>query len=214
VVEAARQGFFDPMDHDGRLKRRRWRLEARAFVGLIRKWRSAGGLETAGRGGHPATGVRPGGGVSPGVAHVSGHEALDRWCAQGVKPHGRGAAGISRDADDWVGACRFRRAADWGCQGLPKRRGKCTREGAPDKTRLRRGRRLPPGLTRRFTVGGCEVFGTEDRPGGPRVTRRPARKKRPRAGQRIKAWMQANRHLPGHAFCTGLKARLRGHARD
>lgn len=215
VVEAARQGFFDPMDHDGVLKMRRWRLEARAVRGLIRQWRSAGGLETAGRGGgHPATGVPPGGGVSPGVAHISGHEALDRWCAQGVTPHGRGAAGISRDADAWGGACRFRRAADWGGQGLPQRRGHVTREGAPAKTRLRRGRRVPPGLTRRVTVGGCDVFGTEARPGGPRVTRRPARTPWPRAGQRLKAWMQAHRHLPGHAFCTGLKARLRGHARD
>ena len=38
-----------------------------------------------------------------------------------------------------------------------------------------------------------------------------SRKQLQRACQRIKAWMQANRHVPGKAFFSGLKARLRGH---
>ena len=121
---------------------------------------------------------------------------------------------ISRDADDCVCACRCRSAAEWLYQGLPKRLGTCNREVSPEQTRSLRVSRLHPGRTRRFTVLGCELFWTEDRQGMPRVKRRTARKTRQRAGQRIKAWLQATRHLPGQAFFNGLKARLRGHDRS
>jgi hypothetical protein len=214
VVEADRQGFFDPMAHDGGLKMLALRLDARAFLGLIRKWLQAGMLETDGRVIHPDTGVPPGGVVSPVVAHVYGHDALALGGDKGVTPHGRGEALISRDADDLVCACRFRSAAEWFYQALPQRRGTFNLEGASEKTRILRCSRFHPGMTRRVTCVGCEFYWTEDRPGGPRVTRRPARKKWPRAGQRIKAWMQAHRHVPGNACFDGLKARLRGHSRD
>jgi len=121
---------------------------------------------------------------------------------------------ISRDADDCVCACRFRRAADWLYQGLPKRLGTCNREVSPEQTRSLRVSRCHPGRTRRFPVLGFELFWTADRPGGPRGKRRTARKTRQRAGQRITAWLQANRPLPGHAFFNGLKARLRGQDRS
>ena len=140
--------------------------------------------------------------------------ALARWCAKVVKPHGQGEAWISRDADDVGGAFRVRSDADWLYQVLPTRLAQCTREGSPEKTRIRRCRRWHPGLTRRCTCVGFECFWTEARPGVPRVTRRTARQQLPRACTRSPAWMQANRHLPGHAVFHGLKARLRGQARD
>jgi hypothetical protein len=133
---------------------------------------------------------------------------------QVVKPRCRGAAWISRDADDLVGALRFRSEAAWCYQALPKRLGTCNLEVAPEKTRIRRFSRVHPGLTRRVTCVGFELFWTEDRPGVPRVTRRTARKQWPRACHRITAWIRANRHVPGKAFFTGLKARLRGHDRS
>jgi hypothetical protein len=121
---------------------------------------------------------------------------------------------ISRYADDLVCACRFRSEADWLYQALPKRLGTFIREVAPAKTRILRCSRVHPGMTRRFTCVGFEVFWKEDRQGVPRVKRRTARKQLQRACKRIKAWMQANRHVPGTAFFNGLKARLRGHDRD
>jgi group II intron reverse transcriptase/maturase len=211
VVAADRQGFFDPRDHDWLLKRRRWRIDARALLGLIRKWLKAGMLETAGRVIPPDTGVPPGGVGSPVLANVDLHDALDRWFEQGVKPHCRGAALISRYADDRVCAFRFRRDAEWVYQGLPKRLGHFTLAASPAKTRLLRIRRLHPGLTRRFTCWGFALCWKEARPGVPRVKRRTARKTLQRACNRITAWMQANRHVPGKAFFTGLNARLRGH---
>ena len=98
-------------------------------------------------------------------------------------------------------------------QALPTRLEKFTREVAPEKTRILRFSRFHPGMTRRFTFLGFEFFWKEDRQGVPRVKRRTARKKLQSACTRSKAWMQANRHLPGTAFFHGLHARHRGHYR-
>jgi len=113
-----------------------------------------------------------------------------------------------------VGACRVRSEADWLYQALPTRLAKVTREVAPEQTRLLRCSRVHPGMTRRFTFLGVACCWQEDRQGVPRVTRRTARKTRQRACKRLKACLQANRHVPGKAVFTGLKARLRGHYRD
>ena len=214
VVEADIQGFFAHMDHDWLPKMLRVRIDDRAFLGLIRQWLNAGILETAGRVVHPDTGVPQGGGVSPVFANGYWHDALDLWVEKVVKPHGRGEAVISRDADDCGCAFRFRSDAAWLYQVLPKRLGKFKREVSPEKTRILRCSRFHPGMTRRFTCWGFELFWTEDRQGVPRVKRRTARKKLQSACKRIKAWIQATRHLPGHAVFNGLNARLRGQYRD
>jgi group II intron reverse transcriptase/maturase len=211
VVEADIQGFFDPMDHVWRLEMLRVRIDDWACLGLIRQWLKAGVLETDGRGIHPDPGVPQGGVVSPVVANVSWHEALDLWFEQLVKPHCRGEALISRYADDFVCALRFRSEAEWFYEVRPKRLGKFTLEVSPEKTRILPFRRFHPGMTRRFTFLGFELFWKEDRQGVPRVTRRTARQKLQRACKRIKAWIQAHRHVPGQAFFNGRKARLRGH---
>jgi len=191
----------------------RVRSDDRAFLGLIRKGLNAGILETDGRVRHPDTGTPQGGVVSPVLAHVYVHYAWDLWCEKVGNPRCRGEALMSRYADDLGCACRFCSEADWLYQALPTRLGTCTREVAPEKTRLLRCSRVHPGRTRRFTFVGFACFWQEARQGVPRVKRRTARKKLPRACKRSKAWMQAKRHVPGRAFFNGLKARLRGHYR-
>src|SRR4030095_15224204 len=42
VVEADIQGFFDHRAHDWVLEMLRWRIDDRAFLGLIQKWLNAG----------------------------------------------------------------------------------------------------------------------------------------------------------------------------
>jgi retron-type reverse transcriptase len=84
----------------------RVRIDDRAVLQLIRKGLKAGMLETEGQVSHPETGTPPGGRVSPILANVSLHYALDLWCEKGVKAHWRGEALLCRDADD--GVCAFR----------------------------------------------------------------------------------------------------------
>src|SRR5919197_4052091 len=101
------------MDPDWVLEMLRVRIDDRAFLGLIRKWLKAGIRETAGRVIHPDTGVPQGGVVSPVSANVYLHDALALWFEKVVKPHWRGEALISRYADDFVCAFRFRSDAEW-----------------------------------------------------------------------------------------------------
>lgn len=82
---------------------------------------------------------------------------------------------------------------------------------APEKTRLLRLSRCPPGMTRRVTFRGFELSWMPERQGVPRVTRRTARQKLQAACQRITAGIPPPRPLVGQEFFQRLNARLRGH---
>jgi retron-type reverse transcriptase len=119
--EAAVNGCCAPLDHTRLLTMWRERLDERALLRLMRQWLQAGLRETDGLVVHPETGSPQGGCRSPVLAHVYGHDALDRWCETVVKPHGRGEALLGRYAADWVCACRYQDAAARFYRALPKR---------------------------------------------------------------------------------------------
>jgi len=211
IVEADVKGFFDHMDHDWLLKMLSLRIDDRAFLNLIRKWLKAGILETDGTITDPDTGTPQGGIVSPVLANVYLHYALDLWFEKVVKPRCQGRAAICRYADDWVCAFQLRDDAQRFYQVLPKRLGKFRLETAPEKTKIVQFSRFKPGMDRRFTFLGFEFYWNKDRQGVPRVMRRTSRKKFQGASNRIVAWIKSNRHLPGGGFYKGLNARLIGH---
>ena len=211
VVEADVKGFFDHLDHDKLLAMLSLRIDDRAFLSLIRKWLKAGILETDGHVVHPDTGTPQGGVVSPVMANVYLHYVLDLWFEKVVKSRCKGEALLSRYADDWVCAFRYREDAERFYRVLPKRLEKFNLELAPEKTRLLRFSRFHPSMTRRFTFLGFEFFWKVDRKGTPRVTRRTSRKKLQAACRRVKEWIKFNRHMPAREFFKGLNLRLRGH---
>jgi RNA-directed DNA polymerase len=211
VVEADIRGFFDHMDHDWLLKMLCQRIDDRAFLTLILKWLKAGILETDGSVINPDTGSPQGGSVSPVLANIYLHYALDRWFEKVVKPHCRGEAVMCRYADDWVCAFQFKNDADWFYQAVPGRLAKFKLEVAQEKTRIIRFNRFHPSMKRRFSFLGFEFFWKEGRKGVLRVMRRTSRKKLRGACRRIKEWIKSHRHLPGKEFFNGLNVRLRGH---
>lgn len=211
VVEADVKGFFDHMTHDWIVRMLEERIDDRAFLRLIRKWLKAGVLETDGRVVHPDTGSPQGGIVSPVLANMYLHYVLDLWFERVVKAHCRGEALLSRYADDFVCAFRYREDAERFYRTLPRRLEKFGLEVAEEKTRVLRFSRFHPSMKRRFTFLGFEFYWKPDRQGIPRVTRRTARTKLQAACRRIKDWIREHRHLPGRAFFTGLARRLRGH---
>jgi group II intron reverse transcriptase/maturase len=212
VVEADIQGFFDHLSHDTILEMLRLRIDDQAFVNLIRKWLKAGILEPDGHVVHPDTGTPQGGSVSPVLANVYLHYALDLWFEKVVKPR-CGDALLCRYADDWVCAFRYQEDAERVFRVLPKRLEKFNLKLAPEKTRLMRFSRFHPSMKRRFAFLGFELYWKEDRGGTPRVQRRTARKKLQAACRRIKQWIQSNRHARVRAFFDGLNRRLLGHYR-
>jgi group II intron reverse transcriptase/maturase len=211
LVEADVKGFFDHLDHTELLAMLRERIDDRAFLHLIQKWLKAGILERDGQVIHPETGTPQGGTVSPVLANVYLHYALDLWFAHIVTTHCRGEALVWRYADDWVCAFRYQDDAERFFRVLPKRLAKYNLQVAPEKTRLWRFSRFHPGRQRRFSFLGFEFAWMPDQQGVPRVTRRTARKKLQNACRRIAVWIKQHRHLPGREFFHQLNARLRGH---
>lgn len=211
IVEADIKGFFDHMDHGWLLKMLSLRIDDRAFLNLIRKWLRAGILETDGTITNPYTGTPQGGIISPVLANVYLHFALDLWFEKVVKAHCKGDVRICRYADDWVCAFQLRDDARRFYRILPKRLEKFQLEVAAEKTNIVRFSRFHPGMKRRFTFLGFEFYWIKDRQGESRVKRRTSRKKLQGACKRIKAWIKENRHLLRGEFFKGLNRRLTGH---
>jgi len=105
VVEADIQGFFDNLDQDELVEMLSRRIGDRELLRLIKKWLKAGVLDIDGTVTHPLTGTPQGGIVSPILANVYLHYALDLWFHDLVRWHSKGEACLIRYADDFV--CAF-----------------------------------------------------------------------------------------------------------
>ena len=211
VVEADIRGFFEHMDHDWVLKMLSERIDDRAFLGLIRKWLKAGILDTDGAVLHPDTGTPQGGIVSPVLANVYLHYALDLWVERVVRPHCRGKALLCRYADDFVRAFARREEAEAFFAVLAKRLEKFGLQVAPEKTRVLRFSRSRPSMRRRIVFLGFELYWYRTFKGQVRLKRRTARKRLQRGVRSMTDWIKSHRHLPGKEFIKGLNRRLIGH---
>ena len=211
IVEADIKGFFNHMDHKWLLRMLKERIDDAAFLNLIQKWLKAGILDTDGKVIHPETGTPQGGIVSPVLANIYLHFALDLWFEKVVKAHCDGEALLMRYADDFICAFRYRRDARRFFKVLPKRLWKFGLMVAPEKTGLMRFSRFHPSRRRRIVFLGFETYWTRDLKGKVRVMQRTARKKLQGACRRIKDWIKKNRHLKGIKYITALNRRLRGH---
>ena len=149
--------------------------------------------------------------MSPVLATVCLHEALDLWFAKVVKAPCRGEALLCRYGD--AGGCAFRSQDDAArfSRGLPQRLKKGHLQVAPEKTHVRRLSRVPPSMKRRVTLLGFACAWKAERHGVSRVMRRTARPQLQAACQRLTAWIKHHRHLPERACVQRLHARLRGH---
>jgi len=123
VVEADIRGFFDRIDHAIMIELLEKRIDDEPFLRLIRKWLKAGILETDGQVIHPETGTPQGGIVSPMVANIYLHYALDVWFEETVRAHCRGAVYLCRYADDFVCAFEYESDAERFYRVLGKRLG-------------------------------------------------------------------------------------------
>ena len=189
----------------------RWRRDDRPFRGCIRTWLKAGGLETDGQVLHPVTGLPQGGIVSPILAHIDLHHALERWLAEGVQPHCEGQASLCRYADDCVCACQYKRDAERFYRVLGTRLGNYGLELAPEKTRLRRCSRYQKDAKHRFDFLGCTFFWGTDRPGKDRLQRRTARPRLKKALRNFTAWIKQARNQCLPELMNELNSKLRGY---
>jgi len=211
VVEADIQGFFDNLDQDILVEMLSRRIGDRTLLRLIRKWLKAGVLDTDGKVTHPLTGTPQGGIVSPILANVYLHYALDVWFHEVVKWHTTGEACLIRYADDFVCAFQNQDEAQHFFGALEHRLEKFGLQLAAAKSRV-----IPfsptgePGATR-FDFLGFEFSWRKDRTGKPHVQRRTSRKKLRNSLANFTQWCKQSRHVPLRELFPLLKLKLRGY---
>jgi RNA-directed DNA polymerase len=209
VVEADIKGFFDNIDHDWMVRMLEERVDDKAFVRLIKKWLKAGVLDTDGQVLHPVTGTPQGGIVSPILANVYLHYALDLWFHKVVKPRCRGEACLIRFADDFVAAFQYQEEAERFYSQLGQRLEKFGLELSAEKTRTIRFQRNQSATS--FDFLGFEFRWGKDRAGKPHLKRRTARKKLEKSLKQFTEWCKQNRHLKLRELFRILNAKLRGY---
>jgi group II intron reverse transcriptase/maturase len=210
VVEADISGFFDNIDHDWLLKMLAERVDDKSFLWLIGKWLKAGVLETDGKVLHPVTGTPQGGIVSPILANVYLHFALDLWFQKVVIPRCSGEACLIRYADDFV--CAFEKEEDARrfYEVLGERLKKFNLELSAEKTHIIPF--SPTGLgSTSFDFLGFEYRWGKDRAGKPHVEKRTARKNLRNSLTRFKLWLKENRHRRLSDLFRLLNAKLTGY---
>ena len=210
VVEADIKGFFENIRWDWLERMLRQRISDGALLNLIRKWLRAGILEEDGRVIHPQTGTPQGGVISPVLANIYLHYALDLWFERVVKPRIRGRCLMIRYADDFVVCFEYRHEAQAFEQALKERLAKFGLELAADKTKTLRFDSNGGPHNGRFDFLGFEFYWEPDRQGKPRVKRRTATKKYRAGLQRMRDWIKSHRHWKLRRLLKTLRAKLQG----
>ena len=210
VVEADIKGFFDHIQWEWLERMLAQRIADGALLNLIGKWLRAGILEEDGKVIHPQSGTPQGGVISPVLANIYLHYALDLWFERVVRPKQRGRCRLIRYADDFVACFEYRHEAEAFETALKTRLAKFGLEVAADKTKtLRFGYNGGP-HNGRFDFLGFEFYWQPDRKGKPRVKRRTATKKHRAAIQRMKDWIRKHRAQQQSRMIKTLKAKLQG----
>jgi group II intron reverse transcriptase/maturase len=210
VVEADIKGFFDNLSHEWLMRMLSERIDDQAILRLIKKWLKAGVLDTDGKVLRPEGGTPQGGIISPILANVYLHYALDLWFERVFQRSCQGAACLIRYADDFV--CGFGREEDATCfySELEERLRKFGLELAAEKTRVIAFSRYRRGETS-FDFLGFEFRWGTDRKGHARLKRRTSRKKLRNSVKRVAEWCQKNRHRRVGEQFQRLNAKLRGY---
>lgn len=123
VIEIDIRKYFDSIDHERLRDVLRGRIRDGVILRLLGKWLNAGVLED-GRVTLSDSGSPQGGVVSPILANIFLHEALDGWFEREVRPRLHGRAHLIRYADDAAMLFEHEEDARRVMAVLPKRFGK------------------------------------------------------------------------------------------
>jgi group II intron reverse transcriptase/maturase len=220
VLDADIRSFFDTIDHGWMQKFLEHRIGDRRMVRLLMKWLHAGVMED--RELREVTEGTPQGGIiSPLLANIYLHYALDLWAQRWRKLHARGEVYIVRYADDFVMGLQYEQDAAAMRSALTERLAKFGLELHPDKTRViqfgrfAREDRERRGLNKPETfdfLGFTHIASTDSR-GRFLLRRRTSRKKRRATYARLADEIRRRRHETVPEQHRWLSTVLRGHDR-
>ena len=210
LVEADIKGFFDNLDHEWLIKMLEQRIDDKALLTLIKQWLKARIKSPEASFHKPTSGSPQGGIISPILANIYLHYALDLWFEKTVKPRMRGRAMLIRYADDFVCAFQYANDAERFYKVLPKRLKKFNLDTAAEKTSLLRFSRFHPSRKRHIVFLGFELYWSKDRQGKARLRRRTARKKLRATLNEYYRWIKLKRHSRLSNWLPSLKRKLTG----
>lgn len=211
VVEADIKGFFDNISHEWMIRMLEQRINDRALLRLIKKWLKAGVLEPKGEIIHPLTGTPQGGIISPILANIYMHYALNLWFEKAVKKHCKGKALLCVYADDFVAAFQHKEEADKFYNVLGKRLEKFGLMLSMEKTKIVRFSRFEIDKNGTFEFLGFEFRWVLSRQGKPWIKLNTSKKKLLKSVGNFKNWCNKNRSKPLKTLVKTLKAKLRGY---
>lgn len=210
IVEADIKGFFNNMNHDWLLEMLALKIEDNALLSLINQWLKARVVEPTGQKQKPIAGTPQGGVISPVLANIYLHYALDLWFDKVIKPRLRGHAMLIRYADDFVVAFQYKDEAEAFYRELPSRLNKFSLEVAPEKTSIKRFSRFKPNQTTHFDFLGFRLFWDIDYKGEARVRRETSPKKHRAALRAFYSWIKEHRHKRLNQLIPRLNRKVQG----
>ncbi|MBN0989905.1 reverse transcriptase domain-containing protein [Amphritea pacifica] len=210
IVEADIKGFFDHMDHTWLMRMLKQRIDDRPLLNLINQWLKARIKEPDGRYYKAASGTPQGGVISPVLANIYLHYALDLWFEKKIKPKLEGRAMLIRYADDFVVAFQYQDEARAFYEQLAPRLRTFNLDVAPEKTSIKRFSRFHPGQQRHFEFLGFRFYWDKDFNGEPRLRRKTAPKKHKTVLQTFYVWIKDNRHRRLDHWIPQLKCKIAG----
>ena len=211
VVEADIKGFFDHLDHEWLLRMLNLRIGDGVVKRLIRKWLKAGILMEDGSVERPEEGTPQGGVISPILANVYLHYALDLWFEKVIRRHCQGEAYLIRYADDFVALFRYKQDAEMFYQTLGARLGKFNLTLAEEKTRIISFSRFRKYERTSFIFLGVEFRWGTSRNNKDIIKRCTSRKKMQRAFAEFTEWCRENRNQRIRKQAAEVTLKLKGH---
>jgi group II intron reverse transcriptase/maturase len=218
VLDADIRGFFDAIDHEWLLTFLRHRIADERVLRQVRKWLKAGILEE-GEISIAEAGTPQGGNVSPLLANVYLHYAVDHWAHRWRHGHAKGDVIIVRYVDDFVVGFQHRWEAERFLAALTERLRKFSLELHAEKTRLLEFGRFAAERRKRRGEGKPETFDflgfthscSTDRRGRFAVRRRTIRKRLAAKLKAVKTELKRRRHAKVAEQKEWLSAVLTGH---
>ena len=219
VLDLDLRKYFDSVDHDRLLKIIRHRVRDRRILRLLLQWLKVGYLDEKGRRIRSHVGTAQGAVVSPLLANVYLHYALDQWSVWWRKHNSTGDMIIVRYADDVIvgfqqheDAQRFReelvgRLQDFGLE-MNEQKSRLIRFGRyAEQQHKERGLGKPP----TFNFLGFTHYCGRSSNGGFAVRRRSIQKRMTRKLKEVRGELKRRMHAPVSQHIEWLSSVIRGH---
>jgi len=199
VLDADIKGFFDNVSHERLKMCLEVRISDGKFIRYIARFLKSGIMEE-GRYLDTERGTPQGGVISPVLANIYLHYALDVWYVKRVKPNVPRQTDMVRYADDFVIFTENLEDAERILEALARRLKLFELELSPGKTKIVRfGRKAQQEAEKRgdkpgtFNFLGFTHICTRNRKGSFKVGRKTEKKRFARGIRKVKTWLKCNR---------------------